>query len=76
MAELMGKEVTVKTEAEATLEDVKEVDLVVSLGGDHTFLRASALIWNNEIPVLGITTNQDVYSGVLNPHWIDHNTRT
>ena len=40
----MGKEVVIKLEGDATLEDVQDVDLVVSLGGDHTFLRASALI--------------------------------
>ena len=43
-AEAMGKEVVVKNELTATEKDVREADLVISLGGDHTFLRASALI--------------------------------
>ena len=71
----MGKEVVVKSEQEATVEDMQGVDCVVSLGGDHTFLRASALIWDRRIPILGINTNRDVYTGVLNPHWIDYEKR-
>ena len=71
----MGKEVVVKSEEDATIEDMHGVDCVVSLGGDHTFLRASALIWDRRIPILGINTNKDVYTGVLNPHWIDYEHR-
>lgn len=67
----MGKEVVVKSETEATIEDMKDVDCVVSMGGDHTFLRSSGLIWDRRIPLLGINTNRDVYTGVLNPHFID-----
>ena len=51
------------------------VDCVVSLGGDHTFLRASALVWDRRIPILGISTNRDVDIGVLNTHWIDYEHR-
>ena len=51
------------------------VDCVVSLGGDHTFLRASGLISDRRIPILGVNTNKDVYTGVLNPHHIDYNER-
>ena len=71
----MGKQVVVKVDSEVDLEDMKDVDCVVSLGGDHTFLRASALIWNRMIPILGINTNKDVYTGVLNPHFVDYNKR-
>lgn len=75
MAKKMGKEVIIKPDKEATQEDAANVDLVVSLGGDHTFLRASALIWNRMTPILGINTNKDVYTGVLNPHFIDYSKR-
>ena len=75
LAERMGKKVVVKSEEDATIEDMHEVDCVVSLGGDHTFLRASALIWDRRTPILGINTNKDVYSGVLNPHFIDYESR-
>ena len=71
----MGKEVTVKTEISATEEDVEEADLVVSLGGDHTFLRASALIQNSSTPIMGINTARNVYTGALNSQFIDHENR-
>ena len=71
----MGKQVVVKSEQDATKEDMQGVDCVVSLGGDHTFLRASGLISDRRIPILGINTNKDVYTGVLNPHHIDYNER-
>jgi len=71
----MGKQCVVKSETEATREDMDGVDAVVALGGDHTFLRASALIWDRRTPILGINTNKDVYTGVLNPHWIDFNKK-
>ena len=38
-------------------------------------MRASALIWNRMTPILGINTNKDVYTGVLNPHFIDYSKR-
>lgn len=71
LAERMGKQVVVKSETEATAEDMRDVDCVVAMGGDHTFLRASGLIWDSRIPLLGINTNRDVYTGVLAPHYID-----
>ena len=71
-ARKMGKEIVEKSEAEIGPEDMREVDCVVAMGGDHTFLRASALIWDKRIPILGINTNRHVYTGVLNPHFIDH----
>ena len=69
-----GKEIVQKSEQEVEAEDVRDVDLVVALGGDHTFLRASALIWDRT-PILGVNTNRDVYTGVLNPHFIDYEHR-
>ena len=71
----MGKEVVVKNELTATEKDVREADLVISLGGDHTFLRASALIQDSSTPIMGITTNRDMYTGALNGQYIDHKHR-
>ncbi len=34
----MGKQIIVKRESEITHEDAKSVDLIVSVGGDHTYL--------------------------------------
>ena len=67
----MGKEVVEKCESEISADDMRDVDCVVAMGGDHTFLRASALIWDRKIPILGVNTNRHVYTGVLNPHFID-----
>ena len=71
-AKKMGKEIVEKSEEDISAEDMREVDCVVAMGGDHTFLRASALIWDRKIPILGINTNRNVYTGVLNPHFIDY----
>ena len=70
----MGKEVVLRGEEEATLEDMRDVDCVVALGADHTFLKASSLIWDHT-PILGININRNVYLGVLNDHFIDPTDR-
>lgn len=78
IAKRMGKEVVLVPEDELNTEDEEArkrmcdgVDFVVSMGGDHTFLKSQALLWDSEIPILGINTNRDVFEGVLNTHWID-----
>ena len=71
----MGKQVIEKSEDECTVEDMKDVDCVVAMGGDHTFLRAQALIWNRQIPILGVNTNRHVYMGALSPHFIDYDKK-
>ncbi len=40
--------------AEAILNAMTDDDMIISLGGDGTFLRASSLIANRQIPLLGI----------------------
>ena len=54
---------------------MRDVDCVVSLGGDHTFLKASSLIWDRMVPILGINTNRRIYAGALNHHYIDPSDR-
>ena len=71
----MGKEVVVKNELTATKKDVENADLVISLGGDHTFLRTSSLVQDSSTPIMGITTNRDMYTGALNGQYIDHKHR-
>ena len=71
----MGKEVVLRGEEEATVEDMQDIDCVVSLGADHTFLKASSLIWDHMTPILGININRNAYLGVLNPHFIDPSER-
>ena len=71
----MGKTVVEKSEDDCTVADMKDVDCVIALGGDHTFLRAQALIWDRAIPILGVNTNRHVYMGALSPHYIDYANR-
>jgi len=52
----MGKKVTIRSDDELRPTDILGTDLVISMGGDHTFLHASALIWDKRIPILGINT--------------------
>jgi len=75
MAKKMGKNVTVKYEEDLTKEDVKNKDIIVSLGGDHTYLVASALIWDRRIPILGINSNSKVYTGALTSCSINYHDR-
>ena len=78
LAKRMGKRVKVVPEDELKLENEEErlklmdgVDLVVSMGGDHTFLKSQALLQAQDIPIIGINTNRDVFEGALNTEWID-----
>lgn len=41
-----------------TESDGNGVDLVISLGGDHTYLKASSLAKTSSVPILGIDTNE------------------
>lgn len=71
----MGKTVKIISECDVSDEDMKEVDLVVSMGGDHTFLRAAALIWERRVPILGINTYPAMFEGALNMHSIKYEDR-
>ena len=71
----MGHECVVRTTYNVSLADMKDVDCVVALGGDNTFLTASAMIWDRRVPILGINTSRDAHMGALSPHWIDYKKR-
>lgn len=51
-----GINVICRREDEVREEDAKKADLVVALGGDHTYLVASQMIKNTAIPILGLNT--------------------
>ncbi len=61
-----GKDVRVRLETELTDSDAKDVDLVVALGGDHTYLRASSMAKSKDVPLLGIDTREAFNQGHLN----------
>lgn len=58
MCERMGKEYICKFDEEIVPEDFTEYepDIVISLGGDRTYLRTSAVVTNSEVPVVGVHT--------------------
>lgn len=61
-----GKDVRVRLETELTDIDGKDVDLVVALGGDHTYLRASSMVKSKDVPLIGIDTREAFNHGHLN----------
>ena len=75
MATKMGKNVKVIYDEEVQQNDIKDVDLVITLGGDHTYLRGSALIWDRRIPLLGINTYSKAFTGALATQAIDYHDR-
>ena len=79
-AKRMGKEVTVIAEDDiletATANELcPDVDMVVSMGGDHTFLRAQALLPDRTVPIIGLNTKRGTFEGVLNTQHIDYEFR-
>ena len=60
-----GKDVRVRLETELTDSDAKDVDLVVALGGDHTYLRASSMVKSKDVPLIGIDTREAFNHGHL-----------
>jgi len=71
----MDKLVTVKQECEVTKADASGKDLIVSLGGDHTYLVASGLIEDKKTPLLGINTNKEIFTGALYSNYVDFKQR-
>ena len=44
---------------------MNECDLLISLGGDHTYLKSSSFIPDWSIPILGINTTTESEKGAL-----------
>ena len=47
--------------------DISDFDLVISLGGDGTLLRAAHLVGTNEIPILGLSYGPVSYTHLTLP---------
>jgi len=54
-----GRAVTVKQDYQLTEEDLADpgIELILSLGGDGTFLKTASMIRNRQMPILGINTD-------------------
>ena len=48
-----------------TVEDTRGKSLIISLGGDGTYLRTSSMIDNGKVPLLGINTDPGRSLGIL-----------
>jgi len=70
-AKSTGKDIRVKLDNELKEDDAKGIDLVISLGGDHTYLRASAMAKTSGVPILGIDTNEAFAHGQLSSNSIN-----
>mmetsp|Transcript_41100 Transcript_41100/g.39620 ORF Transcript_41100/g.39620 Transcript_41100/m.39620 type:complete len:87 (+) Transcript_41100:118-378(+) len=46
-----------KKDLELQQEDINDKDLLITLGGDGTYLRCASVIQTREIPILGINTD-------------------
>jgi NAD kinase len=64
-AKRIGKDITLKLENELTQSDADGVDLIIALGSDQTYLRASSMARNNSVPLLGIDTKESFNHGHL-----------
>lgn len=53
------------------IEQLASVDMVVSVGGDGTFLRTSAIVSDSGIPVLGINTGRLGFLAAINYSDVD-----
>lgn len=60
-----NKEVIVKNETFLTKEDTENVDLIISLGGDHTYLHTSSYLSDCTKPLMGINTQVLTENGNL-----------
>ncbi|CDW73590.1 nad kinase domain-containing protein 1-like [Stylonychia lemnae] len=61
----MGMNAKIKKENELDQHDINDIDLVISIGGDSTYLKAAGIILNNELPIYGINSDPTRRTGAL-----------
>ena len=65
-SKLMGMQPTLKKEIDLEDSDLaQDMDMVVSIGGDSTYLQSAGLIVNSKIPLLGVNSDPSRRSGFL-----------
>lgn len=52
-----GRDVKVARDYQLTDKDFTNIDLVMSLGGDGTFLKTASMISSNRMPIFGVNTD-------------------
>ena len=56
---------TLKKEVDLEESDIQDKDLVVSIGGDSTYLQSAGIINNSSVPLLGINSDPMIRTGFL-----------
>jgi NAD kinase len=56
---------SLKKEVDLEESDVQDKDLVVSIGGDSTYLQSAGIIKNSRVPLLGINSDPLIRTGFL-----------
>jgi NAD kinase len=56
---------TLKKEVDLEETDIQDKDLVVSIGGDSTYLQSAGIINNSRVPLLGINSDPMIRTGFL-----------
>ncbi len=56
---------TLKKEVDLDETDIHEKDLVVSIGGDSTYLQSAGIITDCTVPLLGINSDPTIRTGFL-----------
>jgi len=61
-------------ETEIKGNEMEDHDCLITLGGDHTFLKSSALIKDDK-PIMGVNTNPSYYNGALCLNYVNYRKR-
>ncbi len=64
---------TLKKEVDLDETDILDKDLVVSIGGDSTYLQSAGIITDCNVPLLGINSDPTIRTGFLANVSIDNN---
>jgi len=67
--------VAVKRDYQLTEEDFQDQNLILSLGGDGTFLKTASMVTSNRLPILGVNTDPTRSVGHLCSRKIPFDTR-
>jgi NAD kinase len=70
-----GREVKIIADYKLKDEDFKDVDLVISMGGDGTFLKTASYIRTPSLPILGINTDPSRSAGHLTNKAVNYERR-
>jgi NAD+ kinase len=71
-AKKLGLEYTIRKEIDLRHQDLGECDLVISIGGDSTYLQSAGVIDSSKVPLLGVNSDPLRRKGFLTSVGIEH----